>query len=395
MKERALQILLVEDSAGDVRLIREMLGRERPGSFELTQLVRLREAEVHLGKGGLDIVLLDMGLPDGHGLDTVRRAHAAAPDIPLIVLTGLEDEALAAQAMTEGAQDYMIKGQIESRALPRALRHAIERQRLQTEADLFRKNQAQFKEEFLSHVSHELRSPLSAIRLFVTILLDKLAGELNLEQGQYLETILRNVKQLQSMIDDLFEISRIQARKLRVELQLTSVSDAFGYAVNTLQGAATAKHITLTSDIESPLPPIFADPIRLRQILIILADNAIKFTPANGAVKLHACVDKEDPHFLVMEVSDSGPGISPEMIERIFERLVQATDPGTAGRKGLGLGLFICKEMVTRQGGQIRVTCAPGQGAVFTVTLPIFSLPNLLAPAFNGESQLGARLLSS
>ena len=387
MTEKALQVLLVEDSAGDVRLLREMLSREKPDSFEVTHLVRLSQAEVHLAKGGVDIVLLDMGLPDGHGLETVRRAHAVAPGVPLIVLTGLEDEALAAEAMTEGAQDYMIKGQIESRALPRALRHAIERHRMQTEADLFRKHQVQFKEEFLSHVSHELRSPLSAIRLFVTILRDKLAGELNLEQGQYLEVVLRNVKQLQSMIDDLFEVSGIQAGKLRIELQRTSASDAIAYTVNTLQAAATAKHITLSFDIESPLPSVLADPTRVRQILIILVDNAIKFTPEEGAVKVQARADKEDPQRLVVEVSDSGPGISPDMTDRIFDRLAQAPDPTAAGRKGLGLGLFICKELVTRQGGRICATSAPGQGAVFTVTLPVFSLRNLIAPAFKNDIQ--------
>jgi DNA-binding NarL/FixJ family response regulator len=118
-----------------------------------------------------------MGLPDGHGLDTLRRAHAAAPDTPMIVLTGLDDEALAAEAIKEGAQDYLIKGQIENRALPRALRYAIERHRMQTETDLIRTNQLQFKDEFLSRVSHELRSPLNAVYQFVTILLDKLPGE--------------------------------------------------------------------------------------------------------------------------------------------------------------------------------------------------------------------------
>src|ERR1700730_5123938 len=204
MKEKALQVLLVEDNAGDVRLLREMFNGEKPDSFELTHLLRMSEAETHLAKGGVDIVLLDMGLPDGHGLDTVRRAHRVAPNIPVIVLTGLDDEALAAEAMKEGAQDYLIKGQIENRALPRALRHAIERHRMQTETDLIRTHQMQFKDEFLSHVSHELRSPLTAIYQFVTILLDRLAGELNQEQHEYLQDVLRNTKQLKSMINDLF-----------------------------------------------------------------------------------------------------------------------------------------------------------------------------------------------
>jgi len=387
VKEKALQVLLVEDNAGDVRLLREMFGKERPDSFELTHFLRMSEAEIHLAKGGVDIVLLDMGLPDGHGLDTVRRAHAAAPHVPVIVLTGLDDEVLAAQAMKEGAQDYLIKGQIENRALPRALRHAIERHRMQTETDLIRTQQIQFKDQFLSHVSHELRSPLSAIRQFVTILLDGLAGELRPEQHEYMGIVLRNVKQLQSMINDLLEVTRVQAGKLMIEPQCTSISDAIAYAVDTLQGAATAKRIVLSSDAGNQLPSICTDPTRLRQILIILVDNAIKFTPANGEVKIQASVCEKDPSLLVLKVSDSGCGISPDMTERIFERLFQTSDPSLEGRKGLGLGLYICKELVTRQGGQIWATSTPGQGSVFSVTLPIFSLPALISPAFRKEGR--------
>jgi signal transduction histidine kinase len=389
MTEKALQVLLVEDNAGDVRLLREMFRGEKPDSFELTHLLRMSEAETHLAKGGVDIVLLDMGLPDGHGLDTVRRAHAAAPSVPLIILTGLDDEALAAAAMTQGAQDYMIKGQIESRALPRALRHAIERHRMQTETDLIRTQQMHFKDEFLSHVSHELRSPLTAIRQFVAIILDGLAGELKPEQHQYLEIVLRNVKQLQLMIDDLFEVTSLEAGKLRIEPQCSSASDAIVYTVNTLQEAATAKGITLSADVGCELPSIYADPARVRQILIILVDNAIKFTPANGTVKVQARLLKEDPTRLLLEVLDSGSGISPDMTERIFERLFQAADLIVAGRSGLGLGLYICKELVTRQGGQIWAKNAPRQGAVFSVTLPIFSLSNLIAPALsrNGHAE--------
>lgn len=387
MSETALQVLLVEDNAGDARLLREMFSKEKPGSFELTHLLRMSEAVIHLAAGGVDIVLLDMGLPDEHGLDTVRRAHAVAPEVPVIVLTGLHDEALAAKAMKEGAQDYLIKGQIENRALPRALRHAIERHRMQTETDLIRMHQMQFKDEFLSHVSHELRSPLTAIYQFVTILSDKLAGELNPEQHKYLEIVLRNVKQLKSMINDLFEVTRVQADKLIIELQCTSVSNAIIDAVNTLQGAATAKGITLSSDLDCRLPSVCADPTRLRQILIILVDNAIKFTPANGAVKVQARVFEDDPNLVVLEISDSGCGISSDMTERIFERLFQASDPASAGRKGLGLGLFICKELVTRQGGQIWAKSTLGQGSVFSATVPVFSLTKLIAPGLRNGSR--------
>src|ERR1700687_2754938 len=125
---------------------------------------------------------------------------------------------------------------------------------MQTETDLIRINQMKFQDEFLSHVSHELRSPLTAIYQFVTILLDRLAGELNPEQQEFLEIVLRNVKQLQSMINDLLEVTRVQAGKLTIALRCTSVSDAIGCSGPHLPGAATAKGITLSSDIDCRLP---------------------------------------------------------------------------------------------------------------------------------------------
>jgi signal transduction histidine kinase len=380
MKEKALQVLLIEDDAVNVRSLIEMLSKEKAESFELTHFLRLSDALIHLAKGGVDIVLLDMGLQNGHGLDTVRRVHAAAPGVPVIVLTGLDDEALAAEAMKVGAQDYLIKDQIEKRALPRALRHAIERHRMQTETDLTRTHQMKFQDEFLSHVSHELRSPLTAIYQFVTILLDRFVGELNLEQHEYLQIVLRNVKQLQSMINDLLEVTRVQAGKLTIELQCTSISEAIIYTVNTLQGAATAKGITLSSDSDCRLLSVNADPTRMQQILIILVDNAIKFTPTGGSVKVQARMFEKDPGFLLLEVSDTGCGISPDMTERIFEHLYQITDPGQAGRKGLGLGLHIAKELVTRQGGKIWVSSELQKGSHFFFTVPIFSLASWIGP---------------
>jgi hypothetical protein len=260
---------------------------------------------------------------------------------------------------------------------------------MQRETDLIRTDQMQFQDEFLSHVSHELRSPLTAIYQFVTILLDRLAGELNPEQDDYLQIVLRNVKQLQSMINDLLEVTRVQAGKLTIELQSTSVSDAIIYTIDTLQGAATAKGVTLSSDTDCRLPSANADPTRVQQILIILVDNAIKFTPIGGSVKVQSRVFKEDPRFLLVEISDTGCGISTDMKERIFEHLYQITDPGQAGRKGLGLGLYISKELVTRQGGKIWVSSEPQKGSHFFFTMPIFSLASWIRPMLTHEKKPG------
>jgi diguanylate cyclase (GGDEF)-like protein/PAS domain S-box-containing protein len=143
MTRKSLKILLlVEDNPGDARLLREMLNEQGASQTELTHVERLSDAELHLAENAVDIVLLDLGLPDAQGMGAVRRAHAAAPHVPLVVLTGLDDETLAAEALQEGAQDYLIKGQIDARSLMRSLRYAIERKTME-EALFVEKERAQ------------------------------------------------------------------------------------------------------------------------------------------------------------------------------------------------------------------------------------------------------------
>jgi len=236
-----------------------------------------------------------------------------------------------------------------------------------------RQAQIQFKDAFLSHVSHELRSPLTAIKQFSSILLSGVAGELNKEQHEYQQIVQRNIGQLQAMIDDLLEVTRLETGKLTVEPDRVSISDAVTDALDTLRGTARGKGITLSGDVPADLPVAYADQTRLRQILIILLDNAIKFTPDGGSVAIRARLLQQERSCLLLEVSDTGDGISPEVGERIFERLYQVSEPGTASRKGLGLGLYICKELVTRQGGRIWVESQPEKGSIFSFTLPVYS----------------------
>jgi diguanylate cyclase (GGDEF)-like protein/PAS domain S-box-containing protein len=127
----AMALLLVEDNAGDARLLKEMFREQGADHVEMTNVVSMVQAEAHLAKSAVDIILLDLGLPDVQGLDAIRRAHAAAPRIPLVVLTGLDDELLSAQSLQEGAQDYLIKGQIDARSLGRSLRYAVERKNME------------------------------------------------------------------------------------------------------------------------------------------------------------------------------------------------------------------------------------------------------------------------
>jgi signal transduction histidine kinase len=175
------------------------------------------------------------------------------------------------------------------------------------------------------------------------------------------------------MIDDLLEVTRIENGKLIVTPGRVSVAEAAADTIETLRETARAKRITLDSDVPDELPAALADPIRLRQILIILLDNAIKFTPDGGAVVVRARVAPGSAAFLEVSVCDNGPGITEATAERLFERLYQAEDPSPGGRRGLGLGLYICRALVTRLGGRISARPAPGTGSVFFFTLPMLS----------------------
>jgi PAS domain S-box-containing protein len=258
-----------------------------------------------------------------------------------------------------------------------ARKHAEgERIKLEDALEQLRRDQMRFKDEFLSHVSHELRSPLTAIKQFTTILLGGLAGELNKEQREYQQIVLKNIRQLQAMIDDLLEVTRLETGKLTVEPERVSVMIAVTDTFNTLKGSARAKGVTLSYDLSPNLPSVHADPTRLRQILIILLDNAIKFTPDGGSVTIKALILPQDTRLLLLEVSDTGVGIDPDITENIFERLYQVSERTEGSRKGLGLGLYICKELVMRQGGTIWAKRRAGTGSTFSFTLPVFSLTN-------------------
>ena len=382
MKEKALQVLLVEDNAGDARLLREMFSRERAGSFELTHLLRMSEAVAHLAQGGVDIALLDLGLPDAHGLEILRRVHTVAPEVPVIVLTGLDDEALAAQAMKEGAQDYLIKGQIENRALPRALRHAIERQHMQAElikAAEELKKLDEMKSNFISIAAHELRTPLTSIKNAVDLILTKKTGEITGNQERFLLMAQRNINRVADLVGDLLNISKIESGKFELLLTPIDLKQLIESVFITLGPSADKKSLPLNLDYSADLPAIRADVGKIEQVLINLINNSIKFTPATGVITIGVYQVGNVPNmpdgvrgYVEISVADTGIGIPEEHRMHLFEKFYQVE--GSLSRKergGTGLGLAISKGIVEAHGGKIWFESNEGKGSKFNFTLPI------------------------
>ena len=256
----------------------------------------------------------------------------------------------------------------------------VERQKAEEAAGRDREKKLKMKGDLLSHVSHELRSPIAVVHQFVSILLDGLGGSLNANQKEYLEIALRNTNQLRRMIDDLLEASRAETSKLTTNQLVVSVTDVLNQAIQSFRPTATTKEIEILTYVPENLPSVYADPARTSQVLTNLLDNAVKFSPAKSTITVRAHLLEDDPHFVCVSVADCGCGIEPEESERIFERLFQVNNSLQMARRGLGLGLYICKELINLQGGKIWNDSKRRGGTTILFTLPAFSLRLMIDP---------------
>ncbi len=392
MENEPAHVLLIEDNPGDADLVRLRLV-ESKSEVQVNCVPRLSDALACLDVETPALVLLDLNLPDSHGAETFRRIRQKAPNVPVVILSGQDDPALAMKAVQQGVQDYLVKGDVTSKQLERALRYAVERQGLLRSLEIARQQQIEFKNQFLSHVSHELRTPLTCIHQYVTLLLDGLAGPMAPDQTDHLKTVLKSVNQLHAMIRDLLEATRADSGKLRIEPRCIDIGELIQQAVAMMRPAAAEKRVGLEAGVDRSIPLVHADPDRTLEVLINLIDNGIKFTPPEGSVIVKASMVETDPASVYLSVSDSGRGIPQESLPRVFERLYQDPDRVDGNRTGLGLGLYIAKEIVTLHGGRIWVASDEGSGSTFSFTLPIYSLAKLLLPVIVHQGHLREALV--
>jgi len=226
------------------------------------------------------------------------------------------------------------------------------------------------KDEFLAVVSHELRTPLNAIMGWATMLV---AQELDEERrGRALETIERNAVAMAQLIEDLLDMSRVISGKMRLDVHAVDFVKVVEAAFESIQPAAAAKEIQLTSVLEAPIPALVGDPTRLQQIVWNLLSNAVKFTPKGGRVEV---VLRAVESSLQISVSDTGRGIDPAFLPSVFDAFRQEDASTTRSRGGLGLGLTITRQLVELHGGRITAESeGEGRGATFVVTLPVAAI---------------------
>lgn len=391
-------VIVIDDDAGDVEIIRRNLDRIPAFHYQLVHCTTAARGRAALAGNASNVVFLDYRLGADDGARALRELRAADFLGPIIVVTGQGDEYTVADLMRAGADDYLAKADITPDLLQRAIRNAANQHaRRCTEArnrqllaelrlakrSLESKN-ARLTElyntahQFVDNVSHEFRTPLTVIKEFSAIVRDGLAGEISAQGCEYLEIVLNRTDDLSTMVDDMLDISKLEAGVLGIWRRPCTLAEIVQHVRTTLERKAAAAKVRLSTCAADGLPPVYCDPEKIGRVIINLTVNALKACQEGGSVQLAAERAADAPAIRV-SVMDDGPGIARDNLQAIFERFKQIEGQARSSTKGFGLGLSIARELVHLNFGDIAVESEPGRGSTFSFTVPIAEPANVLA----------------
>jgi signal transduction histidine kinase len=371
MNEAPVRVLMVEDNPSDALLIRYELSQSQGYCFEVTLVGRLAEAIGKLREEPFDVALLDLGLPDSNGVSTFTQIRTACPRLPIVVLTGAEDEAAGIEAIRHGVQDYLVKGSLDGKFIARAIRYAIERQRveeaLRERTTLLEERTRQLEDTiqeldgFSYSVSHDLKAPLRAVDGYARMILKKSGDKLDEDTVRMLDVIRSNTKLMGELIEDLLSFSRLSRKTVKVEK-----IDMGGLISDVWEEIRTANPDREMKVSITNILPGFGDPQLMRQVLANLLSNAVKFTRDRkpAVIEMSSCRRNGE---VVYCLRDNGIGFDMRYHDKlftVFERL------NPEGYDGTGVGLAIVQRIIQRHGGRVWAEGETDRGATFFFTLP-------------------------
>ena len=365
------KLLLIEDDVVDRELVERALEKEA-GKYRVAAVDSLAKGIDALSEQAFDIVLLDLSLPDTCGIEAVDRLLAAHGETPIVVLTGSNDEAMALDALRHGVQDYLLKDYMAPGLLVRSLRHAAERHALRQQVQ----EAIKAKGAFLRNVSHEMRTPLTSIMGYAQALLDS-DSELSADQQKdYLSSVVKNSRHLESLIEEMLDLGRLESDSLQLEDGVIETRELIHQAISTFSGACEERGLALSHTIDSVVPEAFCgDKKRLTQVLFNLIDNAVKFTD-EGGISVRVLSERAElvgMHRLCIEIHDTGIGLSRADWDSMYQPFEQADGTLSRSRGGVGIGLTICKRLIELMKGRIEATRRPEGGSCFKMTLPVLA----------------------
>jgi C4-dicarboxylate-specific signal transduction histidine kinase len=367
---REINVLLIEDNPGDARLVREALqGTSDPG-YRVEWVRRLSLGLNRLADGGIDVLLLDLGLPDSQGLATLAAVHASAPHMPVVVLSGAVDEQFAVEAVQASAQDYLVKTYVNRHVLTRSLRYAIERKRGE---EALRVARVLTMGELAASIAHEVNQPLAAVVTNAGAALRWLAADPpNLEEAR---EALARISQDGNRASQVIRRIRSFLKKGDGHAAPLDINEAIQDAVTIARGDLVKNRVALRLDLSSQLRPVVGDRIQLQQVVLNLVMNgsdAMSSTAMSSAadasrelvVSSRNVAGPEGRPAVLVAVRDSGAGVKPEDMSRMFDAFF------TTKATGMGMGLSISRSIVEDHGGNLWATPNQGLGLTVQFTLP-------------------------
>ena len=370
--------VLVVDDEKDVR---ELLSKAllRMGGLRVELAGSAEEALPKIEKEPYDLVLTDLVMPKMNGLQLVAEIAKSRPETLTVLMTGQATIDSALEALKQGASDYLTKPLNLQELVIRLQKVLAERQRFirlqDFAAQLEKANEElkridQMKSEFISVASHELRTPLTAIANALKLILKGKTGEINEKQTQFLSMAERNIHRLTNILNELLDLSRMEAGKMEIKFEEFDLRGLIECTVSSLGPQAEAKSISLKTQVAETLPPVQTDREKVEQVLTNLIGNAIKFTPESGEIRVTAGILDGKEKMVTISVKDSGIGIPKDQLVNLFQKFYQVESSLHRSASGTGLGLAICKGLVEALQGEIWVESEPGKGSTFTFTLP-------------------------
>ncbi len=378
-----MTVLLVEDSASDAMTVHRFLSEARDVQFDVQLVDRLKPAMERLAEGGIDVVLTDLMLPDSSGVDTFLALRGRAMDTPIVVLTGVcDDDAEAVSLVQRGASDYLVKGQFSAAMLARVLRYAVERKR--AEAQLRQAHQrliqaAKFESigRLAAGVAHEVKNPLAMLMIGIEMLADRVDAA-DRQTAALLQDMMQAVKRADAVIKGLLDFSAPE----RLEMAVADLNVVIEQSLRLVKHELDRQHVVVVRRLGEALPPMSLDRMKMEQVFVNLFMNAIQAMPGGGALMIRTSVTpfasdsgcqgrrRTDVFRLgelvaVVEVEDTGQGIPPERLSKVFDPFVTMKPAG----QGTGLGLAVTKKIVELHGGTIDIANRAEGGVRVTMRL--------------------------